>query len=253
MGVEETHWILLGTAFHCRGVPPDAEAGLAALLAGFERCSSPPPGLETVEIQPEVPLVSHFEHRMVDTAIQRAMDHHVLHAGAVASPAGTCLIVGESGAGKTSLTLWLWANGLRLVTDDLCPVAHGTLTPEAFPRALHMDAEYSPRLLARIPPRPSGYPADYYPFLGRAGEALPPVTRLLVLERGPRPEGEVEPLPQSEAAHHLLRAVIRTPSFAFDQALGDMLRLAAGATAHRLRAATPEGAGDRACELLGLA
>lgn len=200
------------------------------------------------------PLSSHLEYRLIDEAIRRAQGRWVLHAGAVEAPGGTCLVIGESGAGKTSLTLWLWTSGLRLGTDDLCPISQGDLAPEVFPRALHMDAEYSPRLREKMPPRPAGYPRDYYPFPGSLdGEdaaPLPPVSRLIVLKRGPRPEGEVAPLSQSEAAHHLLGATIRTPGFDFGRALGDMVRLASGCRAWRLSASTPEGAGERAVELL---
>jgi hypothetical protein len=270
MGLEETRWLILGTPFRCLGVPPEDRIDLDALLQGFPRLGSPD---ETVDFRVERedgqglflsgggnrwdltgtadPLSTHLEYRLVDEAVRRARDRWVLHAGAVAGPRGTCLVIGESGAGKTSLTLWLWANGRRLGTDDLCPIAHGSLAPEVFPRALHMDAEYSPRLMAKIPPRPDSYPADYYPFPERGGAApMPPVSDLLVLERGPRPEGEVEALSQSEAAHHLLKAVIKNPAFDFGNALQDMLRLAAGCRAHRLRASTPEGAGDRAQEIL---
>jgi len=268
MGLEEKSWSILGTPFRCLGVPPEDLPDLEALLRGF-----PPPdaAAETVDFQVEreegrglflsgggrrwdlagttAPLSSHLEYRLVDEAIRLASDRWVLHAGAVAGPRGTCLVIGESGAGKTSLTLWLWAHGGRLGTDDLCPIAHGSLMPEAFPRALHMDAEYSPRLMAKIPPRPSSYPADYYPFPGSV-DPMPPVRDLLVLERGPRPEGEVETLRQSEAAHHLQKAIIMNPAFDYGDALRDMLRLAAGCRAYRIRASTPEGAGERAQEIL---
>ena len=267
MGLEEKRWSILGTPFRCLGVPPEDRTGLEALLQGFPPAD---PAAETVDFQVEReeqglflsgggtrwdltgtadPLSSHLEYRLVDEALRRAGDRWVLHAGAVAGPRGTCLVIGESGAGKTSLTLWLWVNGGRLGTDDLCPIAHGALTPEPFPRALHMDAEYSPRLMAKIPPRPASYPADYYPFPGTL-DPLPPVRDLLVLERGPRPEGEVKRLSQSEAAHHLLKAVIKNPEFDYGNALRDMLRLAAGCRAHLIGASTPEGAGDRALEIL---
>ncbi|HEV2852129.1 MAG TPA: hypothetical protein VHC97_04925 [Thermoanaerobaculia bacterium] len=203
------------------------------------------------------PLSSHLEYRLIDEAIRRARGRWVLHAGAVETPGGTCLVIGESGAGKTSLTLWLWTSGLRLGTDDLCPISQGALAPEVFPRALHMDAEYSMRLVEKMPPRPAGYPQDYYPFPGGLeGEdaaPLPPVSRLIVLQRDsrpPRPETEAVPLSQSEAAHHLLGAAIRTPGFDFGRALEDMVRLASGCRAWRLSASTPEGAGERAVELL---
>lgn len=270
MGLEEKNWTILGTPFRCLGVPPQNQDDLAALLQGFPAADSLE---ETVDFRVEEdspglflsgggcrwdltgttdPLSTHIEYRLVDEAVRRARGRWVLHAGAVAGPRGTCLVIGESGAGKTSLTLWLWATGRRLGTDDLCPIAHGSLLPEVFPRALHMDAEYSPRLMAKIPARPASYPADYYPFPERGGAApMPPVRDLLVLERGPSPEGEVETLSQSEASHHLLKAIIKNPEFDFGDALQDMLRLAAGCRAHRLRASTPEGAGDRALEILG--
>jgi hypothetical protein len=258
MELGKTDWILLGTHFRCLGVPADAQADTSALLQGFAR---PAPGAQPdLELRFEdlaaggAPISSLIEYRLVNEAISRARNRYVLHAGAVEGPRGTCLLLGESGAGKTSLTLWLWQEGHRLVTDDLCPLAHGSLLPERFPRALHMDAEYSPLLVARIPPRPPGYPVDYYPFPERAGSPPPPpppITHLVVIERGPLPEGEITPLGQSEAAHHLLRAVIKQPGFELDRTLEDMVRLAAGCQAYRLRSGTPEGAGAKALGLLG--
>lgn len=271
MGVTRAAWTILGTSLGCRGVPAEAGPGLEALLGGFPPSGEDAPAVE-IEVEAggagrfhlteaggrqhwdvhtaEAPLSSHLEYRLVNEAIQRAHGRHVLHAGAVADSAGTCLIVGESGAGKTSLTLWLWASGLRLVTDDLCPILSPSLLPETFPRSLHMDCEYSPRLLERIPPPPPGFPADYYPFPGIPGDPLPPVRHVLVLERGPNPGGTLEPIGQSEAAHRLLAQIIRNPAFRFEKALEDMIRLAGSCEAWRLRAGSPEGAADRALELL---
>jgi glycerol kinase len=76
------------------------------------------------------------------------------------------------------------------------------------------------------------------------------VRGLLVIERGPKPEGELTSLSQSEAAHHLVKAVIKSPTFQFEQALRDMLRLSGQVRAYRLRSSTPEGAGARALEWL---
>jgi hypothetical protein len=264
-------WILLGRVFRCHGVPAGLRRDLDALLQGFPAAD---PSAEALDFRLEVtgdgsearlsgpggtawrlrageaPLSSQIEYRLVSEAIARAAERYVLHAGAVEGPRGTCLILGESGAGKTSLTLWLGSSGLRLVTDDLCPIVHGTLAPERFPRALHMDCEYSPRLLERIPPRPPSYPGDYYPFPGTASGSPPPVADLIVLERGARAEGEVSRLSQAEAAHHLLRAVIKSPAFEYGQALMDMIRLSAQCRAHLLRSSTPEGAGAAALTLL---
>jgi hypothetical protein len=277
MELDPTGWIVLGTRFRCRGVPAGVQADLSLLLQGFRRpAQEPDAGSDTAEFRLETregapvlliapdgarwelaperaPVSSQIEYHLINEAINRARDRWILHAGAVEGPRGTCLIIGESGAGKTSLTLWLWSSGLRLVTDDLCPIHHGSAAPERFARALHMDCEYSPLLLERIPPRPASYPADYYPFPeSSAGSPPPPppVTDLLVLERGPRPEGELTLLSQAEAAHHLLGAVIKSPAFEYGRALADMIRLSAGCRAHRLRSSTPEGAGATALAFL---
>ena len=274
MELAGTGWTLLGTSFRCLGMPPGPAAELAALLRGFPRLSGPAGEAVDFELHegdtaPEItlggvrrtlgtsdPAASQVEYLLVNEALQRTREHHVLHAGGVVTPAGTCLVVGESGAGKTSLTLWLWASGFRLLTDDLCPILQSSLSPEMFPRALHMDAEYSPALMGRIPPRPASYPQDYYPFPGAPAQDAPqispppPVTALLAIQRGPRPEGEITPLSQAEATHVLLGAVIRNPAFQYGQALEDMMRLASSCTAWRLRASTPEGAGERAVEAL---
>jgi hypothetical protein len=251
MGLENPGWTILGTAFRCRGVPDGARCDLEALLQGFPRLDGAAARTVELALEPEggvEPTASQIEYRLINEAIERAGDRWVLHAGAVAGSGGTCLIIGESGAGKTSLTLWLWANGLRLLTDDLCPLVQGSLTPEAFPRALHMDGQYSPRLLEKIPPRPASYPAEYYPFPSPATGAVevPPVKALLAVERGPFPEGRLEPLSQAEAAHRFLKAVIKNSAFRFDRALEDMLRLSQQCRSALLRSSTPEGAGATA-------
>jgi hypothetical protein len=253
MDVGEPGWIILGTRFRCLGVPPAVQADLSALLQGFPRADAGGPASgEAVEIRidaggDEASSSAQIEYRLINEAIARAHDRWVLHSGAVEGPRGTCLVVGSSGAGKTSLTLWLWSGGLPLVADDLCPIVRGSLAPERFARALHMDGEYSPRLLARIPPRPPSYPADYYPFPEPAAGPPRAVSDLLVLERGP---DEVSPLSQAEGAHHLLGAVIKSPGFDYGSALGDMVRLAARCRVHRLRSTTPERAGEAALALL---
>jgi hypothetical protein len=253
-------WILLGTHCRCHGLPAAVEADLAALLQGFPRPGS---GIAfhdafDLALAPGDPgSAPQIEYQLISAALARVRDRWIFHAGAVEGPRGTCLIVGEAGSGKTSLTLWLWASGLRLVTDDLCPLPRGAAAPERFPRALHMDGDYSPALLARIPPRPPGYPADYYPFPPfpdiTAGSPRP-ISDVLILAREPRPsqaKAEVEPLVQADAVHQLLGAAIRTPGFDYAGALADLLALIPHCRVHRLRAATPEAAGEAALALLG--
>jgi hypothetical protein len=50
----------------------------------------------------------------------------LLHAGAVATPAGCLLICGESGAGKSTLLAGLVHAGLAFVADDIVPLEEGT-------------------------------------------------------------------------------------------------------------------------------
>jgi hypothetical protein len=250
MGIAEYGWLVLGNAFRCRGVPAAHQPALAALLRGFPAA---PPAAEAVEVPvapgDDAPLI---EYRLINEAIARAHGRWVLHAGAVAGPHGTCLILGESGAGKTSLTLWLWSSGMALVTDDILPVRQGSLTVERFPRALHMDCVYSPQLLERIPPRPASYPTDYYPFPEDPAGEPPPVSDLLVLRRGePGETPRLDPLSQAEAAHLLLGAVIKSPGFDYGQALTGMIGLASRCRAHRLLSSAPEEAGEAALAALG--
>ena len=253
-GPESPGWILLGTLCHCRDLPAAVEADLAALLQGFPRPDSNIASHDVFELEPGESLTApQIEYRFVNEALARARDRWIFHAGAVEGPRGTCLIVGESGAGKTSLALWLWASGLRLLTDDLCPLLHGSAAPERFARALHMDGDYSPALLARLPPRPPGYPADYYPFPDATADPPRPVSDVIVLARGLHPsppDTEIEPLIQSDAVHHLLGAAIRTPRFDYAAALADLLALVPRCRVHRLRASTPEAAGEAALGLL---
>lgn len=249
MDIAEYGWTVLGNAFRCRGVPAVHQPALSDLLRGFPAAG---PGAEAFEVPAapgdDAPLI---EYRLINQAIARARGRWVLHAGAVAGPRGTCLIIGESGAGKTSLTLWLWSSGMALVTDDILPVRQGDLTVERFPRALHMDCVYSPRLLERIPPRPEPYPADYYPFPEAPAGEPPPVSDLLVLRRGEAGEApRLDPLSQSEAAHHLLGAAIKSPGFDYGQALTGMIGLASRCRARLLRSSAPEEAGEAALAAL---
>ena len=41
MGLENPGWILLGSAFRCRGIPAEVRPALDALLQGFPRADGP--------------------------------------------------------------------------------------------------------------------------------------------------------------------------------------------------------------------
>ena len=72
--------------------------------------------------------------------LARTPDAFHLHGAALADPSGrtTVLLLGESGAGKTTLTLALMARGFRPFGDDVV-LLDEALRPQHFPRAFHID------------------------------------------------------------------------------------------------------------------
>ena len=272
MGVTRSSWDMLGTRFRCRRAPTDVHVHLAALLDRFgnsdgkvERAVD----FEIVErngalclefgensrgrgpIKLKSPAGPWAEYHMISEALGLARDHWVLHAGGVVAPRGTCVILGKKDAGKTSLTLFLWAQGMHVICDDVLPMRHGTRSAEVFPRSFHFgDDVYSTDLLARIPPRPASFPAANYPFPGPTDIDVPPVVTVLALEPGGPAEGELIPMTQSETAHRLVRGAIRVGGFDFDRVLKSAVVVSNGCAGYRLRASTPEGAASTAFQLL---
>jgi hypothetical protein len=63
-------------------------------------------------------------------------DYFILHAAVVARGEEAVSICGPPGAGKTTLTLGLLKAGLRLLSDDFCPIHKETGLVHPFPRSL---------------------------------------------------------------------------------------------------------------------
>jgi hypothetical protein len=63
-------------------------------------------------------------------------DYFILHAAAVARGKEAVAICGPPGSGKTTLTLGLLEAGLRLLSDDFCPIHKETGLVHPFPRSL---------------------------------------------------------------------------------------------------------------------
>lgn len=68
----------------------------------------------------------------------RATGGMVIHAAAVAAPAGAVLLPGKSGAGKSTLTAWLLRRGFRYLTDELVYIPAGTRRLHALTRPVHI-------------------------------------------------------------------------------------------------------------------
>ncbi|GHA19043.1 hypothetical protein GCM10008090_30990 [Arenicella chitinivorans] len=64
-------------------------------------------------------LIYHLTDRIVFHVADRAKNVHCLHAAAVAHNGHALIVPASSGAGKSSFTTWLAANGYDYVTDEL--------------------------------------------------------------------------------------------------------------------------------------
>ena len=67
-------------------------------------------------------LAEAIRHRILEDAVGREIDHVLLHAGVVSRGEHCLLLVGRSGAGKTTLTLDLTRRGWDLASDDHAPI-----------------------------------------------------------------------------------------------------------------------------------
>ena len=68
-------------------------------------------------------VVYHLTDRIVFHVADKAADVHCLHAAAVTKHGGALVIPANSGAGKSSFTTWLVANGFDYLTDELILVS----------------------------------------------------------------------------------------------------------------------------------
>ena len=64
-------------------------------------------------------LIYHLTDRLVFYIADKAEEKHCLHAAAVSHQGASLLIPANSGAGKSSLTTWLVAQGFDYITDEL--------------------------------------------------------------------------------------------------------------------------------------
>lgn len=80
-----------------------------------------------------------LEASIADALVRRDTGLHVIHAATVYAPGGDLLLTGESGAGKTTLSLALTAHGLRVGGDDTAVLDPVTNTVRPVPRCFHID------------------------------------------------------------------------------------------------------------------
>jgi hypothetical protein len=126
-----------------------------------------------------------LEWQLVTDLLARTDRFHC-HGAALADPSRTMslLILGDSGVGKTTLTLSLMASGFRPHADDVVLIDSHTLTPTTFPRAFHVDD--ATRQLVAVLPHASdwevqGLPPGY--FLPTAWAADPSPVGAIVIPK----------------------------------------------------------------------
>ncbi len=189
---------LLDYSVNITASDPEASAAVHAMLQGFpaDSCADSESryalvrdpdagwcvdvrGTRTVRGAELADAVIALEWQIVSDLLARPSDWFQLHGAALATPSGrgSVLILGASGAGKTTLTLALMARGLLPLTDDLIFLDSQTLEPAVFQRAFHVDGT-THRLVAALSPPPAwrvnGLPPGYG-MPAHWAEARPPV------------------------------------------------------------------------------
>ena len=150
-------------------------------------------------------LVSTLERWITMWVMERQTGVVLLHAAAVASRAGTLILAGPSGAGKTTMTLALRKHGLRPLGDDVLLLNPDELTVCAFPRSFLIKGRHvtNGKALSRAgqPTRLAVFP-DVHGG-ANSGRYLP-VSRILFLEREAKVAAALLPCAETEALRRLL-------------------------------------------------
>ena len=181
-----------------------------------------------------------------------------VHAGAVVDGGEAAIVVGSSGAGKTTLTLGLVRRGLGFLSDELAVIETSTRVVVPYRRSLHIRPETVElvRELEFLRSRPrhvlgGGIEWELGPdeleehFPGaRAGAA--PLGAVLALDGAPDPShaGRLTPIPSALAAMELLRNTWKA-SVDFEGTMGATARLLGGARCARLEVGELEPTLDR--------
>jgi hypothetical protein len=118
------------------GVPPEDSIRISAISSTATR--SVTHGSKVTECGSIAQLLYVID-KTVTTELQvRRPELYFVHAAAVSNGAHAILLVGEPGAGKSTLCWALCNAGYRYFSDELAPVRLGEMTVEPFPRAISL-------------------------------------------------------------------------------------------------------------------
>lgn len=110
-------------------------------------------------------LLDALRYRMTELVESRLTRYVTLHAAAIACRGRLVLLAGESGAGKTTLTLGLLRAGWTYLSDDVAPIdlASGEVAPFPKPLGVKDPALWDPRFAdAPVPERAFLVPATVF-------------------------------------------------------------------------------------------
>lgn len=107
-------------------------------------------------------LTDALRYRMLELCEERLQGFVTLHAAAVAHGDELVLLAGESGAGKTTLTLALLDAGWTYLSDDLAPVSRDTALVHPFPKPLGVKDAATFESVRDAYPDPAGAPGGSF-------------------------------------------------------------------------------------------
>jgi len=190
-----------------------------------------------------------LEWRLVTDMLARGRHGFHLHGAALGTPSGqaSVLVVGASGAGKTTLTLALMGRGFLPFSDDVVLIDPRRLTPATFRRAFHTDPATRALIGSHPECRFDGMPPGYAVPLSWA-EHPAPVRTILFATLRPQAVPAVTRLSVGDAAIALLRFSLTLES-APELALAVAARLTARATSYTLSVGDLDATADLVTEV----
>lgn len=218
---------VLGYRARAGGTPPRGYTAIRQVLRGLSAPTATPGDLPTYELVDVdgawhvrldgYPIhidtifdtcLSVLEVQLMKDALARRHEWFHMHAAALAAPSGEGALVmaGDSGNGKTTLTLALCARGLLPFADDVALVEPGSLAVHPLRRAFHVD-DVNLRLVRHLPGADlSGaddMPAGYF-MPARWAERPTAVRWVLFLERVPGASPTLTAMTHADAARSIL-------------------------------------------------